>query len=52
MTYSGYCPNCSEKREFEAVLEVTDSDRVIARGSCPTCFNPMKRLLKHAHEKD
>jgi hypothetical protein len=49
-TYKGeaYCVKCKEKRQFEGIVNVSDSGRRMAKGKCPTCGTTVNRILGKA----
>jgi hypothetical protein len=47
-TYNGYCVKCKEKRDFEGEVNVSESGRKMAKGTCPVCGTKMNRILGKA----
>jgi hypothetical protein len=51
-TYKGeaYCVKCKEKRQFEGIVNVSDSGRRMAKGKCPVCGTTVNRILGKAYK--
>jgi hypothetical protein len=47
-TYNGYCVKCTEMRDFDGEVMVSDSGRRMAQGLCPVCGTKMNRILGKA----
>lgn len=45
-TYNGYCVKCKEKRDFEGEVELSKTNRRMAKGPCPVCGTKMVRILR------
>lgn len=44
-TYNGYCVKCKAKRDFEGKVEMSSTNRPMAKGECSVCGTKMVRIL-------
>jgi len=47
-SYNGYCVKCRDKRDFDGQVELSKTNRRMAKGACPTCGTKMVRILGKA----